>query len=220
MGKELSIVTPLHTRTSRDYAGRMMDEKVDCMKVARRYGADFWDGDRRYGYGGYKYDGRWSVVAEALIKEYDLPQNARILDVGCGKGFLLHEFAKLLPEATVAGFDISEYALTNAKGEVADKLFIHSADKPYPYADNEFDLVISLTTLHNLPLPGLTSALGEMGRVAKNGYLVVESYRNESELFNLQRWALTCESFYSPDEWRWLFDRFGYGGDYEFIFFE
>ena len=97
---------------------------------------------------------------------------------------------------------------------------VHSARTPYPFGDREFDLVISLTTLHNLPIFDLNVALKEIARVGKQQYLLVESFRNEQELFNLQCWALTCESFYSTSEWIWLFDHFGYAGDYEFIYFE
>ena len=115
MKQLLNIITPLHKRANRDYVGRMNNDKVGCMEVARKYGSDFWDGDRKFGYGGYKYDGRWEVVARKLIEHYNLPNNAKILDVGCGKGFLLYEFKKLLPECTIIGFDISEYAINNAK---------------------------------------------------------------------------------------------------------
>ncbi len=219
MGKLLEIITPLHKRTTRDYVGRMQDRKVECMKIGRKYGRDYWDGDRRFGYGGYKYDGRWSVVAEKLIKQYNLPENAKILDVGCGKAFLLYEFTKLLPGCTVRGLDSSKYALQNAKEEVRENLFNFPAQEPYPFKDDEFDLVISITTLHNLFINDLKAALQEIERVGKNKYLAVESYRNEEELFNLQCWALTCEAFFTPAEWTWLFGEFGYSGDYEFIYF-
>jgi ubiquinone/menaquinone biosynthesis C-methylase UbiE len=220
MGRCMDIVSALHTKTARDYLSRMQDAKVECMRVARRYDADFWDGDRRYGYGGFKYDGRWKTVAEKLMEAYQLPRDAAILDVGCGKGFLLYELKQLLPDARISGFDISPYALDNAKHEIRDALFIHRAQDPFPFTDQQFDLVISLTTLHNLHLPELKSALGEMERVAKDRYLVVEAYRSEEELFNLQCWALTCAAFFTPDEWIWLFSEFGYSGDFEFIFFE
>jgi ubiquinone/menaquinone biosynthesis C-methylase UbiE len=220
MGNLREIVTALHKKTTRDYLARMQDAKVDCMQVARRFDTDFWDGDRRYGYGGYRYDGRWKPVAEQLVATYDLREDARILDVGCGKGFLLYELRQLLPEARIAGFDASAYAIANAKEEVRDSLFIHRAEEAYPFADDEFDLVISLTTLHNLHLPQLKRALGEVERVGRNGYLVVEAYRSVEELFNLQCWALTCAAFFTPAEWVWLFTEFGYRGDYEFIYFE
>ncbi len=220
MGKLLNVITPLHKKTKRDYIGRMMDEKVACSKIARRYDKDYWDGDRRYGYGGYRYDGRWEVVARKLIELYSLANDAKILDVGCGKGFLLYEFKKLLPDATVKGFDISQYAIENAKEEIKDALFVHRAEKSYPFKDKEFDFVISITTLHNLYINELKSALKEIERVGKNKYITMESYRNEHELFNLQCWALTCESFFSPQEWVWLFNEFGYTGDYEFIYFD
>ncbi len=219
MGRLIEVVTPLHKSTKRDYIGRMTDDKVACMEMARKFEADFWDGDRRYGYGGYKYDGRWEVVARRLIEIYDLKKDAKILDIGCGKGFLLFELKKLLPDATVKGFDISGHGIANSKEEVKQNLFIHNAHTPYPFEDDEFDLAISFTTLHNLRVHELKTALKEMERVAKNKFLVVESYRNEEELFNLQCWALTCESFFSPEEWIFLFDEFEYSGDYEFIFF-
>jgi len=220
MGQLLNIVTPLHTATKRDFLGRMQDEKIACMQVARQYGKDFWDGDRRYGYGGYRYDGRWAPVAEHLIEHYGLQSNSSILDVGCGKGYLLYEIKKLLPDARIAGFDISAYAIDNAKKELRGDLFVHQAQDPYPFEDDEFDLVISLATLHNLAVQDLKVALQETERVGKNAYLVVESFRSEAELFNLQCWALTCEAFHRPASWVWLFGQWGYRGDYEFIYFE
>jgi ubiquinone/menaquinone biosynthesis C-methylase UbiE len=219
-GKQLNIITQLHKRTSRDYVKRMIEEKIHCMQVAKEYGFDYWDGDRKYGYGGYTYDGRWSVVAEQLIRQYNLGPQAKILDVGCGKGFLLHEFQKLLPQATIKGFDISEYGLANTKEEVKPHCFKHRAQDPFPFKDGEFDLVYSITTLHNLAIFDLKKALQEMERVGKNKYVVTEGYRNDAELFNLECWALTCESFFRPEEWVWLFQEFAYSGDYEFIFFE
>lgn len=219
MGVLRNYFTPLHTSTKRDYLSRMCDAKVECMRVAKQFGADFWDGDRRYGYGGFRYDGRWKPVAERLIADYGLTGNCSILDIGCGKGFLLYELQQLLPDARIVGFDISDYAIANAKDEIRHNLFIHRAQDPLPFKDNEFDLVISLTTLHNLHLPGLKAALTEMERVGRQKYLVVEGYRNEEELFNLQCWALTCAAFFTAEEWIWLFNEFGYSGDYEFIFF-
>ena len=221
MGRLLDIVTPLHRQTQRDYLGRMMDDKVACMRKAREYEFDYWDGDRRYGYGGYKFiPGRWKPVAQALIHTYGLTDESRILDVGCGKAFLLYEIKQLLPGITVAGFDISRHGLAGAREEVKPFLFRHRAEEPYPYADKEFDLVISLATLHNLRVFDLRNALGEIERVGKHGYVMVESYRNEQELFNLQCWALTAEAFFDTDAWVWLYRHFGYHGDYEFIFFE
>jgi len=220
MGRLLNIVTPLHKRTKRDYLARMVDNKLEAVAIAKQYGRDYWDGDRRYGYGGYKYDGRWKAVAERLIQQYNLQPDAKILDVGCGKAFLLYELKQLLPQAEVTGFDISAYGIADAKEEIRDRLFVYKAQDPYPFGDKAFDLVISLGCCHNLRLFELKTALAEMERVAKNKYFMVESYRNETELFNLECWALTCESFFDTAEWIWLFHHFGYTGDYEFIYFE
>jgi len=221
MGRLLNIVTPLHKMTRRDYIGRMMDDKVHCMVKAKEYEFDYWDGDRRYGYGGYRYmPGRWKPVAETLIDIYKLQPNAKILDVGCGKAYLLYEMKQLLPEAEIVGFDTSRHGLTDAREEIRAHLFRYRAQDGYPWGDDYFDLVISLGCLHNLRIFDLKTAVNEIERVGKNKYVMVESYRNEQELFNLQCWALTAESFLDTAEWIWLYNQFGYTGDYEFIYFE
>ena len=221
MGRLLNIMTPLHKATKRDYLARMVDDKVVCMLKAKEYEADYWDGDRRFGYGGYKYlPGRWTPVAKQLSEIYGLKDGCSSLDVGCGKGFLLYELKMLLPNAKLVGFDISKHGLANAKEEVRDNLFRYRAQDAYPFGDKSFDLVISMTTLHNLRLFELKTALGEIERVGKQKYVMLESYRNELELFNLECWALTAEAFFDAAEWIWLYEHFGYTGDYEFIYFE
>lgn len=220
MGKLINVITPLHKTTKRDYIQRMDNQKAACAKIAKKYGFDYWDGDRRYGYGGYKYDGRWKIVAQKLISLYMLRKTARILDVGCGKAHLLYELMRLLPESKVVGFDISKYGIAHAPKEVKPYLKVRQAQDKYAYPDKYFDLVISINTLHNLKINDLKKALSEIERTGKRKFILVESYRNEQELFNLQCWALTCVSFFDKDSWIWLFRQFGYSGDYEFIFFE
>jgi cyclopropane fatty-acyl-phospholipid synthase-like methyltransferase len=221
MGRLLNIVTPLHKATKREYLARMVDDKVTCMLKAKEYEADYWDGDRRFGYGGYKFlPGRWKPVAEALIDTYGLKAGSSVLDVGCGKGFLLYEMLQLQPGLKITGFDISNHGLANAHPDVRSNLFKYRAQDRYPYGDKAFDLVISLGCFHNLRIFELQTALAEVQRVGRQGYVMLESYRNELEQFNLQCWALTCESFFDTAEWIWLYNHFGYTGDYEFIYFE
>jgi len=221
MGKLVNYVTPLHQATRRTYIDRMMDDKVHCMIKAKQYEYDYWDGDRRYGYGGYKYmPGHWKPVAEALIENYNLDNDSSVLDVGCGKAYLLHEMKLILPGLRVIGFDISNHGLSDSRPEIRDALFIHRAQDPYKFNDDEFDLVISLGCLHNLRVFELQIALSEIERVGKQGYIMLESYRNEQEQFNLQCWALTCEAFFDHEEWPWIYKHFGFTGDYEFIYFE
>tara|TARA_B100000902_G_scaffold399090_1_gene468349 strand:- start:3598 stop:4260 length:663 start_codon:yes stop_codon:yes gene_type:complete len=219
--KETKIITTLHKSTKRNYLERMISEKVKCMKIAKKYGADYWDGDRKYGYGGYKYiPGRWEKVAIKIIKKYKLKNNSSILDVGCGKGFLLYEIKKKLPNIRIAGIDISKYGIENSKKEVRKFLFKKDITKSFKYKRKEFDLVFSINTLHNLEINHLINVIKEIQRIGKKHFICNESYRNEKELFNLQCWALTCETFFSKKEWIWMYKNLSYTGHYEFIYFE
>jgi protein-L-isoaspartate(D-aspartate) O-methyltransferase len=216
----IDFISKLHKKTKRDYLARVNDDKAACATVAKKFDRDYWDGDRKYGYGGYRYDGRWRVVAEEIAAHYRLQPGQSVLDVGCGKGFLLYELTQVVPGLNVAGIDISQYAIENSKEEVRPYLRQGFAqDLPYP--ENAFDLVCSINTLHNLYIYDLKKAVQHIERVTRqNAYIVVESYRNEQEKANLLYWQLTCESFFNPEEWEWLFKEWGYTGDYSFIYFE
>ena len=217
----IDFISKIHKSTARDYLGRVTeDDKAECAEVALHWGKDYWDGDRKFGYGGFHYDGRWRPVAEEIAQHYQLPPDARILDVGCGKGYLLYEFTQVLPEATVAGIDISEYGIEHAKDEIQSFLQVGNAVS-LPFDDDSFDLVISINSLHNLYIDELWQALQEIERVGCGArYVTAESYRNEREKVNLLYWQLTCRSFYAVHEWEWVFRQSGYSGDYSFIYFE
>lgn len=217
----IDFVSDLHKSTKRDYVARVIsDDKAACARVAKEYGYDYWDGERCYGYGGYRYDGRWRSVAEKIAKHYGLKSGNKVLDVGCGKAYLLYELTQAVPGLEVYGIDISEYAIEHAKEEIKDRLRIGKAQE-LPFEDNQFDLVISLTTLHNLKVFELKKAVQEIERVSKgNSYIMVESFRNDEEEVNMLYWQLTCASYYSVEEWEWLYQEWGYTGDYSFIFFE
>ena len=221
MGTLKNFVNPLHQQTKRNYIERMINGKVECSKVAKKYGEDYWDGERKYGYGGYKFiPGRWKPVALDLIKTYNLKPGSRVLDVGCGKGFLIYEMLQIEPKLNIIGFDVSQYAIDNSKNEIKDFISIGNAEKKFPYSDKNFDLVISLGSLHNLSLEDLSTSLKEITRVGLHSYIMVESYRTEEELFNFQCWALTCKTFLNSKDWVWFFKKNNYEGDYEFIYFE
>lgn len=217
----IDFLSSLHRSTKRDYLQRMIEyPKADAITIAKRYDHEYWDGDRRFGYGGYTYDGRWRAVADAIALHYGLKAGDKVLDIGCGKAFLLYELTQAVPGLEVRGIDISDYAIAHAKEEV--RPFLQVADAAaLPFEDNSFDLVISLNVLHNLFCQDLDKALREMERVGRRDkYLVVESYRNEQEKVNLMCWVLTGECFFTPQEWEWWFKNTGYSGDHSFIYFE
>jgi SAM-dependent methyltransferase len=217
----IDFLSPVHKATKRDYLGRVNEyPKAKAATLAKQFGYDYWDGDRKFGYGGYKYDGRWKKVAEPLIKHYGLKPGDKVLDVGCGKGFLLYEMKQIIPELEIKGIDISEYAIEHAKPEIKEFLEVGDAVK-LPYEDNSFDFVFSINTIHNLYCYDLEKAIKEIERIGRRDkYIVVESYRNEEEKVNLMYWILTAECFFTPAEWEWWFKLCGYTGDHSHIYFE
>tara|TARA_A100001388_G_scaffold277552_1_gene269439 strand:- start:1045 stop:2100 length:1056 start_codon:yes stop_codon:yes gene_type:complete len=220
-GKLQNFVSFRHKKVKRNYLKRMMDNKVECMKVSKLYSKDYWDGDRRFGYGGYKYiKGYQKFLATSIIKEYNLTKDSKILDLGCGKGFLIYEIQKLLNSNKIFGCDISRYAIKNSKKGLKNKIFYQDVRKKLNYENDSFDLVLSINVLHNLKLNNLEFALAEIERIGKSKFICVESYKNEKQQFNLQCWALTAETLMDTSSWKWIFKKAGYKGDYEFIFFD
>lgn len=209
-----------HNKVKRNYLERVNNNKVHCMKVSKKYGYKYWDGDRKYGYGGYKYiSGYHAVLAKKLIKDYSLSNDSTLLDIGCGKGFLLYEIKKILKKIKIVGTDISSYAKKKAKPEIRKNIFVHNAKKKFKFKDQYFDLVISINMLHNLKINEISNTLKEIQRLGKSKFVCVESFRNEKEQFNLQCWALTAETLIDIDSWKWIFSQSNYTGDYEFIYF-
>lgn len=225
---EVNFLQSLHTATKRDYLARMNAEKPECMRVAKQYGFDYWDGDRKFGYGGYKHDGRWKPVAEAMARHYGLYKptgidnhNQRILDIGCGKSHLLYELGNAARHIETYGIDVSQYAVEQAHPAMERCLWEENCTKLH-FDTSTFHFVYSINVLHNLSYSDLKLAIEEMCRVRRvsgNAYICVESYRTEEQLYNLQCWALTCKSFYTPDDWKEILRDNGYTGDVEFITF-
>lgn len=203
-----------HPEIKRDYDKRAREKTPEAVAVAKLFGREFFDGDRLYGYGGYKYDGRWLKVVESMIKYYNLPETAAILDIGCAKGFLLHDFKKCMPNCKVHGVDVSHYAVNCAMESVKSQLTICSAEK-LPFPDKSFDLVVSINSIHNLPKDALKQALKEVDRVCRgNSYITVDAWRNDQEKENLAKWILTAETALHVDDWVALFEDSSYKGDY------
>lgn len=207
--------------TPPDYFSRPFDMlRPEKMRRASMYDFDYWDGDRQHGFGGFRYDERWIKVAKAMADHYNLRAGSTVLDVGCGRAFLLYELSRVVPGLIVAGVDGSRYSVATAKPEVRHCLVQAKAEN-LPFPDGSFDLVLCLNTLHNLNCRNLEKALRELSRVSRGqSYVTVESYRNETEKVRLLAWSLTGVGYYGTDDWLWWFAKANFSGDYSFIFFE
>lgn len=212
MGQYVDLLRSL-PKTARDVSKRKADKSPEVVAVARQFGREYFDGARKFGYGGYCYDGRWSMVARDIAEHYMLVPDSKVLDVGCAKGFLVYDFL-VRGECDPYGVDISSYALENCLPGVVGRLHCASADA-LPFPDRSFDLVLSINTLHNLPRPRLIKALQEMRRVSCGGMFVqVDSYRTDAERVRFEDWVLTAETHGTPEFWLELFAEAGYDGDY------
>ncbi len=199
---------------NRDVEGRFKQITEEHHKIARQFGKEFFDGDRLAGYGGYIYDGRWKSVVERFRDYYDLTSESSVLDIGCAKGFMLHDFMQIIPGIKVAGIDISQYAIENAIESVKPLVKVANA-KELPFPDKSFDLAISITTIHNLPLEGCKQALREVMRVSrKHAFITLDSWHDEIERDRMEKWNLTALTYMSIEEWKQLFAEVGYTGDY------
>jgi ubiquinone/menaquinone biosynthesis C-methylase UbiE len=204
-----------YPKAKRDLTARLEKKSEESRAIARRFDKDYFDGSRDHGYGGFFYNPRyWTPVIPDLIERYGLGPNSRVLDVGCAKGFFLHDLVEQVPGISVSGLDISEYAITNSISSVSKFLKVGNAIK-LPYPDNSFDFVISINTVHNLNREDCAKALQEIERVSKkDSFLTVDAYRDEFEKERMEAWNLTALTMMSCDEWVSFFEEIGYSGDY------
>ena len=213
IGKEIDLLSK-YPKQKRDVLKRGEAKTLEQQELARKFNKDFFDGDRNNGYGGYYYNERfWINVVPDFIKFYNLKDGDKILDIGCGKGFMLYDFKKANSNFEVQGIDISEYAIKNAKPEVKDYLKIGDA-KMLEYPDKYFDLAISITTVHNLELEDCKQGLREIERVSKNKFITVDAYSNEKEKELMYAWNLTAKTILHTEEWKKLFIESRYTGDF------
>lgn len=204
-----------YPKTRRNLDERAAAKTEEDRAVGRQFDKDYFDGDRRHGYGGFTYQPRfWQPVIPSFQKQYGLTSASSVLDVGAGKGFMLHDLRQLIPGITVAGIDISQYAYDHALEDVKAFMQVDNA-KALPYADKSFDLVVSINTIHNLPIADCKQALREIMRVTKkDAFITVDAYRNDEEKKRLDMWNLTALTYMSVPEWEALFKEVGYTGDY------
>ena len=208
---EINLLRSL-PKVKRDLDARRSERTKETVKVAKRFGKMFFDGPRKFGYGGYKYDGRWQSVAKDIVEHFKLKPGDKILDVGCAKGFLVKDFLALGIDAY--GLDISKYAVVNCEPEVVGRLHIGSAEK-LPFPDDSFSSVISINTLHNLHRKKLIRAIREMERASKGkNFIQVDSYRSPEGKKDLESWVLTAVYHDYPENWIKLFNEAQYKGDW------
>ena len=213
MGIEIDLMKN-YPRTKRDPKARADSKTEEDRRIARKFDKDFFDGDRKYGYGGYSYNPRfWQPVVPDFIEYYSLDNNSSLLDIGSGKGFMLRDFKEALPGLQIRGIDISEYAIQNSLDDIKDYQDVGDA-KDLPYEDDSFDLALSIVTLHNLPREECAQSLKEIARVSKNSFITLDAYSNDEEKSAMNDWNLTALTVMHVEEWKLFFEESGYTGDY------
>lgn len=214
MGVEIDLLRN-YPRSPRNLDQREEEKTPEVRALARQFGREFFDGDRQTGYGGFYYDSRfWQPVIPDFIEHFKMTSTSSVLDVGCGKGFMLHDLTELLPGITVQGIDVSSYAIENSLDSVHPFLKVANA-KELPYEDDSFDFVFAINTVHNLERDDCGKALQEIERVAKIGaFVTLDAYRNEDERRRMHQWNLTGLTIMSVEEWKQFFQDVGYSGDY------
>lgn len=215
MGKEVNLLKN-YPKTKRNLEERAQNKSEEDRKIARKFDREFFDGDRKHGYGGFKYNSKfWEPVIPTFRDYWDLGNtNKTVLDIGCGKGFMVYDLIRLISNLEVKGIDISEYAINNCKDEVSDFLSVADA-KELPFEDKSFDVVISINTIHNLDIDNCAKALREINRVSKkHSFVTVDAFRNEEEEKRMLRWNLTAKTIMSVSDWEVFFKKNNYKGDY------
>ena len=204
-----------YPKPKRDLEGRAAAKTDADREVARKFGKEFFDGERRHGYGGFSYNSRfWEPTFVDFANHFGFSEASSLLDVGCAKGFMLVDFKKQMPNMKFHGVDISKYAIENCHEDVRDCLSVADA-KELPFEDNSFDFVISINTIHNLDLDDCKRAIKEIERVSRKGsFLTVDAYRSCEEKDRMFKWNLTAKTILSVEEWKALFVEVDYTGDF------
>lgn len=214
LGREVDILAN-YPKAKRDLSARLESKSEESRKIGRKFGFDYFDGDRNHGYGGFSYNPMfWQPVIPTIVENYRIGSSSHVLDVGCAKGFFLYDLKLVFPEISINGVDISEYAIENSMPEIKPYLQVANATK-LPFKDNSFDFVISINTIHNLNRQDCAVALQEIERVTKgSSFITVDAYRNNEEKARMEAWNLTALTMMSVEEWKQFFLEVGYTGDY------
>ena len=205
-------------KTKRNLEKRKEGKDPEIIRISKQYGEMYFDGPRDYGYGGYNYDGRWVPVAKDIVEHFNLKSGDKVLDIGCGKGFLVKDLLALGIDAY--GLDISEYALMHCETEVVARIHQGSGDH-LPFPDGSFDCVLSLNTIHNFTRERAVVAMQEIQRLCGGkAFVQVDSYRTPEQKEIFESWVLTAEFYDYPEGWEKLFAEAGYTGDYYWTIIE
>jgi ubiquinone/menaquinone biosynthesis C-methylase UbiE len=219
MQHEVNLLDRL-PKSKRNVKERGAAKTPEAIAISREYGFDYFDGSRDYGYGGYRYDGRWVPIAEDIVKHFNLRPGQRVLDVGCAKGFLVKDLMQVCPGLEVFGLDVSEYALMHCEPEAIGRLHLGSAEH-LPFPDNSFDAVLAINSIHNLERPDVKRALQEIQRLAPGkGFVQVDTYGTSEQKEIFESWVLTAKFHDYPSGWIDLFKEAGYTGDYYWTIIE
>ena len=185
--------------------------------VATYRDKNFFDGDRNFGYGGFKYDGRWKKVADKLCEEYKLNGNSSFLQLGCEKGFLLKDLKSKYTNMQAVGLETSNYAISNSMNEIKKNVKFCDNYLKLNFKDNEFDFIMAIGVVYTCSLDGAIKCLKEIQRVGKGmSFITLASYENKKDYWLFRQWSLLGTTILRKEEWKEILKHAEYSGDYFF----
>lgn len=176
----------------------------------------FFDGERKFGYGGFSYDDRNQIVAKNLVSYYRLGENSKVLQVQCEKGFLLYELQKMNSSFYLLGTETSNYAIKNKVKDLKCPI-LSLKDHVLPFSVNDFDLIVVIGFAYTLQLRHFSQFIKQCNSIGKNIFLTLATYETPSDFFVMRKWSLLGNLIFSKEEWFQLLDQLNFNGDVQFI---
>jgi hypothetical protein len=214
--KEYNLLSDYSQKKAKRFVGRGI-RTIEHRIIASERELSFFDGDRNYGYGGLKYDGRWNNVAKKIIKKFNLKNNSRILQIASEKGFLIHEIKKINPKINILGVETSKYAISKTIKPVKKFIKKVTSFSDLSSINGKFNCVIALGAVYIHTLSDAIQLLKNIQRLSGGkSFITLASYKTEKDYWLFKDWTVLGTLLYKEKEWKKIMKYAGYKGYYYF----